>query len=65
MKKNVPQQKYNHIETSEISIDGYCKLEQAELITRLSINADLDKNETKLAMCCVSDLLFDAINQVQ
>lgn len=60
-----PQQKYNHIETSEISIDGYCKLEQAELITRLTLDANLDRNETLCVMTCIYDLLHETMTQVQ
>ncbi|MWN89850.1 hypothetical protein GQ597_03880 [Gilliamella sp. Pra-s65] len=65
MKKNVPQSKNTLVDIIELDLNSFSKLEQAELVTRLSINADLDKNETRLAMCCVSDLLYDAINQVQ
>ncbi|MCO6557558.1 MULTISPECIES: hypothetical protein [Gilliamella] len=65
MKKNVPQQKFNSIETSEISIDGYCKLEQAELITRLTLDSNLNKNDTLCAITCVHDLLRETINHVQ
>lgn len=65
MKKNVSKSKNNLVDTVELDLNSFSKLEQAELVTRLSINANLDRNETQIAMCCVSDLLYDAINRVQ
>lgn len=65
MKKNVPQQKINAIENHNIGLDGYCKLEQAELITRLTLDANLDRNETLCVMTCIYDLLHETMTQVQ
>ncbi|OCF98825.1 hypothetical protein [Gilliamella sp. wkB308] len=65
MKKHVPQSKNTLVDTVELDLNSFSKLEQAELVTRLTINGNLDRNETLIAMCCVSDLLYNAINQVQ
>lgn len=65
MKKQSPNSKNTLVDTIKLDLNSYAKLEQAELITRLSINTNLDRNDTHIAMCCVSDLLYDAINRVQ
>lgn len=65
MKKHVSQSNNTVVDTVELDLNSFSKLEQAELVTRLTINADLDRNETQIALCCVSDLLYDTINQVQ